>query len=231
MTRGDAALQALEARIGHGFRDRAVLRLALTHSSVAAAKVADANNERLEFLGDRVLGLVIAEMLMDVFPRALEGELSRRLAFLVRWETCAAVAGEAGIREALRFGGGGPPTPLMLSDACEALIGALYLDGGLASARSFVDRFWRSRLENSLGSRDAKSTLQEWAHARGLQAPRYEIVARSGPEHQLRFVVEARVEGAEPARGEGRTRREAEQDAAAIILARQGLWPEGSGHG
>ncbi|MBN9010400.1 MAG: ribonuclease III [Rhizobiales bacterium] len=227
MTKGDAALAALEARIGYAFRDRGILRLALTHSSLSASRSADANNERLEFLGDRVLGLIIAEMLMGAIPEALEGELSRRLAFLVRWETCAAVAADAGIGAALRYGAGtGSATALMLSDACEALIGALYRDGGLEAARAFVGRYWQDRLATSLGSRDAKSALQEWAQGRGLAVPRYEIIERSGPQHQLHFVVEARIDGFDPARGKGRTRREAEQDAATAVLMRQGLWPE-----
>jgi ribonuclease-3 len=230
MTGDDAALQALEARIGYPFRDRGLLRLALTHGS--AVTDAAASYQRLEFLGDRVLALVIAEMLYAGFPDAAEGELAQRLTALVRNEACADVARALHLGEAIRLGGGeaqsgGRRKAAILGDVCEALIGAIHLDGGMEPARMLIEANWRERM-NAAGAslRDAKTTLQEWAQGRGLPAPSYQIVGRSGPDHAPRFAVEVGVDTLTPCRGEGRTRREAEQDAAAAMLARQGLWPE-----
>jgi ribonuclease-3 len=230
MTGGEAALQALEARIGYPFRDRGLLRLALTHGS--AVTDAAASYQRLEFLGDRVLALVIAEMLYAGFPDAAEGELAQRLTALVRNEACADVARALHLGEAIRLGGGeaqsgGRRKAAILGDVCEALIGAIYLDGGLEPSRRLIEANWHERMNASGASlRDAKTTLQEWAQGRGLPAPSYQIVGRSGPDHAPRFAVEVGVDTLTPCRGEGRTRREAEQDAAAAMLARQGLWPE-----
>jgi ribonuclease-3 len=223
-------LADLEHRIGHRFSDPALLRLALTHSGAAAKPGADADNERLEFLGDRVLGLVIAELLVTTFPDAAEGELSRRLATLVRKETCAEVAGEIGLGGLLRLGKGKARLPetatlSMLSDACEALIAALYLDGGLDPARRFIRSHWGNRLYHVTAThRDAKTTLQEWAQGQGRREPTYGIVEQSGPQHDPRFRVVVRIEGYEPATGEGRTRRHAEQAAARALLHREGVW-------
>jgi len=230
MNRGDAALDALEARLGYAFRDRDLIATALTHGS--AVVNAGASYQRLEFLGDRVLALVIAEMLYAAFPRASEGELAQRLTALVRNETCAEVAIALDLGAAIRLGGGeaqsgGRRKAAILGDVCEAVIGAIYLDGGLDPARSLVVANWRERMTSATATpRDAKTTLQEWAQGRGLPAPSYAIVGRSGPDHAPRFEVEARVETLVPCRGAGRTRREAEQDAAATMLAQQGLWPE-----
>jgi ribonuclease-3 len=235
MTKDDAALSALEARIGYAFSDRSLLIIALTHGS--AVVNAAASYQRLEFLGDRVLALIIAEMLYAAFPGASEGELAQRLTALVRNEACADVARALDLGEAIRLGSGeiqsgGRRKAAILGDVCEALIGAIYLDGGLEPSRRLIEANWHERMNASGASlRDAKTTLQEWAQGRGLPAPSYQIVGRSGPDHAPRFEVEVTVEALTPCRGEGRTRREAEQDAAAAVLTRQGLWPEAAGNG
>ncbi|MFO1184234.1 MAG: ribonuclease III [Bauldia sp.] len=212
------------------------MRQALTHSSAAAESglKPGANYQRLEFLGDRVLALVVADMLVSAFPGAAEGELARRLTALVRNETCAEVARQIDLGAAIRLGGGevqsgGRSKAAILGDVCEALIGALYLDGGLSVARGFIETWWRPRMHAADAPlRDAKTTLQEWAQGRGLAAPSYAIVERSGPEHAPRFVVEAMVAGLAPARGEGGSRRVAEQAAATLILNREGVWSAGA---
>jgi ribonuclease III len=225
---GAATAAAVEQRIGYTFTDRDLLVTALTHSS--AVNDAMASYQRLEFLGDRVLALVISEMLIETFRRAPEGELAQRLTALVRNEACADVARSLDLGEAIRLGGGeaqsgGRRKAAILGDACEALIGAIYLDGGLEPARRFVVDNWRGRMLAAMSIvRDAKTTLQEWAQGRGLAAPAYAIVGRSGPDHAPRFEVEVTVEGLPPRRGAGRTRREAEQDAAAAVLVGQGVW-------
>jgi ribonuclease-3 len=225
--RGGAAA-ALEQRIGYAFANRDLLLTALTHSS--AVSDATASYQRLEFLGDRVLALIISEMLIEAFPRAPEGELAQRLAALVRNEACAEVARGLDLGEAIRLGGGeaqsgGRRKAAILGDACEAVIGAIYLDGGLEPARRFIVDNWRARMLAATNIvRDAKTTLQEWAQGRGLAAPAYAIVARSGPDHAPRFEVEVNVAGLPPRRGQGRTRREAEQEAAAAALLGEGVW-------
>jgi len=225
---GAAAAAALEQRIGYAFANRDLLVTALTHSS--AVSDAMASYQRLEFLGDRVLALVISEMLIDAFPRATEGELAQRLTALVRNEACAEVARALDLGEAIHLGGGedqsgGRRKAAILGDVCEALIGAIYLDGGLEPARRFVVDNWRANMLSATRIvRDAKTTLQEWAQGRGLAAPAYAIVARSGPDHAPRFEVEVNVVGLPPHRGQGRTRREAEQEAAAAALLGAGVW-------
>jgi ribonuclease-3 len=231
MTGGrDGILSRLERRIGHEFADRNLLKRALTHSSATAGRPAGSDYERLEFLGDRVLALIVADMLMRAYPRSREGDLSRRLAVLVRKEACAAVAAELELGEAITLGAGQgrsrvPVTASILGDACEALIGALFLDGGLESARRFIEGNWRTRmLDEAALLRDAKSTLQEWAQARGLREPTYELIGQSGPQHAPRLRLRVLVEGLAPEEGEGGSRREAEQKAATAMLVREGIW-------
>jgi ribonuclease-3 len=229
---GDAAIKALERRIGHAFSDRELLLTALTHASATGDFSAPlrANYQRLEFLGDRVLALVIAEMLLEAFPRASEGELAQRLTGLVRNESCAEVAIALDLGQAIRLGGGevqsgGRKKAAILGDVCEAVIGALHLDGGLEAARRFIVAQWSERMLNWRGPlRDAKTTLQEWVQAKGLPTPTYTIVDRRGPDHAPIFVIEVSVDKAPPARGEGHSRREAEQEAATIVLRREGVW-------
>jgi ribonuclease III len=223
---GQAALETVESRIGYAFDDHSLLKTALTHASTAGGS----NYQRFEFLGDRVLGLVIAEMLLEAFPKAQEGELSRRLADLVCKETCAAVAAELDLGEAIRLGGGKAQradmlTTNLLGDVCEAVIGAVFLDGDFDAAARFIEENWRERMLTSPGeSRNAKATLQEWAQGKGLPAPKYSIVERSGPDHRPKFAVEVQVASTALARGEGLTRREAEQEAASVVLVREGVW-------
>ncbi len=202
------------------------MRCALTHAS--ATRGAGGNlisYERLEFLGDRVLGLIIAKLVFRRFPDEREGDLARRLAALVRRETLAEVAAALDLGRCIDFGpgeqeGGGAENPSVLADACEAVIGALYLDGGLTAAERFVLPYWTPYLEaEDRPPQDAKTALQEWAQGRALPLPVYEEVAREGPPHEPLFTVEVRVEGYHPAIAQGRSKRTAEQAAAETMLA------------
>lgn len=215
---------ALYDILGHKFKDKDLLQEALTHRSASHGR--DNGYERLEFLGDRVLGLCIADMLMRAFPDEPEGALSRRLNALVRQETLAEVAEELGLQDHIYVGraeddSGARSNPAILSDICEAVIAALYTDGGLEVARAFIVRYWRGRLEkSSRPPKDAKSSLQEWAMARKLPLPEYEIAEKSGPDHAPVFTIQVSVRGREPAQADGESKRIAEQKAAAILLER-----------
>jgi len=219
-------MDELEGRLGHRFAERRLLREALTHASVSArGRRGRISNERLEFLGDRVLGLVIATLLFRHFPRDSEGALSRRHAALVRRETLAEIALDLELGRWLEVArgedeGGGRDSPAILADALEALIGALYLDGGLAPAEAFIERHWRERLETRAAPpQDAKTSLQEWAQGRGLERPVYEVVRIEGPAHAPSFEVVARLADRPPARAVAASKRAAEQTAAATLLA------------
>ncbi len=222
--RAKAELADLEARLGYRFRDQNLASLALTHLS---AQVAGGRSyQRLEFLGDRVLGLVVADQLYASFPQASEGELSMRLAKLVRRETCAAIAAEwdVGPHVVLGLGearGGGRKKTAILSDVCESLIGAVFVDGGFEAARDLILRSWGGRLTaDAEPARDAKTALQEWAQARALAAPRYEEASRSGPAHAPSFVIRVEVPGYQAETGEANSKRAAEQAAAQAFLDR-----------
>lgn len=214
----------LETRLGHSFRDPALLRQALTHPSTGGKL----NNQRLEFLGDRVLGLVIADALYAHFSRQKEGGLARRLASLVKKDTLAVVARTVELDRHLRLGRGaddegGRQKPAILADACEAVIAALYLDGGIKAARQFILREWDGFInEEARAARDPKSALQEWAQGRGLAPPVYREVGRTGPDHAPRFVIEASIEGLQSVQGEGTSKRLAEKKAAQAMLERIG---------
>jgi ribonuclease III len=228
--RGDGSL---EERIVYRFKDPALLDSALSHiSSLKGSRNRAGSYQRLEFLGDHVLGLVISDMLFRAFPRADEGELSRRLADLVRKETCADMARAIDLGAAIRLGSseanaGGRKRPAILADVCEALIGAVYLDGGFPSAEALVGRLWEERLRTTAQPlRDPKTVLQEWAQARGLPTPAYKEVARSGPHHDPEFRVAVHLAKFAPAEGLGRSKRAAEQAAAAAMMAREGVKPE-----
>ena len=227
----------LEKAIGHKFADQELLTVALTHASLRATAERPGegtrdDNERLEFLGDRVLGLAIAEMLTKTFPGATEGELARRYNRLVRRETCAevAIALDLGRHLLLSEGeadSGGRAKLTILADACEALLGAIFLDGGFAAARDVVQRLWQSRLGRDERDRpDAKSALQEWAQGLGLAIPTYAVTARKGPDHAPHFTAEVRIAGRKPAAGEGTSKRIAEQGAATAFLLREKVWRE-----
>lgn len=222
MQRGfSKSLDPLLARLEHRFADRRLVERALTHPSAATA---DGDNQRLEFLGDRVLGLVIARALLDAYPDEQEGSLAPRLNALVRRETLAEVASEIELGRYLRLGrsestSGGRRKAAILADAMEALIAALFLDGGLEAARAFVLAHWRHRIEAPAEApTDAKTRLQEWAQARGMPPPDYEELERTGPDHAPIFVVAARLQSGEAARGEARSKKQAEQAAAAALL-------------
>ncbi len=224
-----SAVADLERRLDYVFKDRALLERALTHASAGQGAKSIADNERLEFLGDRVLGLIVAEMLIDRFPDLSEGDLSKRLHALVSREACVRVAEQIGIGPALRLAagetkGGGRQNPTILGDACEAVIAAVYRDGGLDAARQVFGPRWEAEVAalGSLNALNPKSHLQEWAASKGKGAPAYRIVSREGPDHAPTFVVEAAVAGWEPARGEGRSRQDAEKAAAAAMLQREG---------
>ncbi|WP_333824387.1 ribonuclease III [Pinisolibacter sp.] len=230
MSEPSDAFDALEARIGHRFADRTLLARALTHTS--AVGNAAASYQRLEFLGDRVLALTVAGMVYRAFPQADEGELARRLNALVKRETCAEVARELQLGEAVRLGSGeaqsgGRAKSAILGDIAEALIAAIHLDAGFEVASAFVERHWRERMMTARGPlRDAKTTLQEWLQGRGLAAPTYRQVSRTGPDHDPLFTIAADLVGEEGAHGTGRSKREAEQNAATRVLVREGLWKD-----
>lgn len=219
-----ADLAAFQARLGHVFRDPGLLRRALTHASLAGP--GRESNERMEFLGDRVLGLSVASALFERDPAAAEGQLAPRFNALVRQETCAEVAREAGLGEVLKLGrsemlSGGRRKEALLGDAMEAVIAAVYLDAGFEAARAAVIRLWGPRLAQVAGdARDPKSALQEWAQARGMPVPVYAEAGRSGPDHAPRFTVEVRLESGEAAEATAGSKRAAEQAAAARLLAR-----------
>ena len=216
--------------LGYRFKTQAHLVEALTHASAASDGRARRTYQRLEFLGDRVLGLIIADMLLEAFPNADEGELARRFNALVRRETCADVARKLNLGAFVILGpseisSGGRSKRAILADACESVIGAIYHDGGFEAARDFIERQWKRRmLEADRPRRDAKTALQEWAQGRSMPPPVYEIVERTGPDHAPHFRVRAMISGLEPAFGEGRARRDAEQSAAAAYLTSLGLW-------
>lgn len=223
----DRRFAALEEQLGYRFADPALLERALTHSSANA----QASNERLEFLGDRVLGLIIAQKLYARYPEDTEGMLALKLNALVRKEACAASAMAAGLPEHLILANsearsGGRNKAVILAGTCEAVIAALYFDGGTEAARRFIERYWAEAVA-ALNSdmRDAKTALQEWAQSGPAKAPPvYRLVRREGPDHAPTFIVEVSTGDQEPATGEGRSKREAEQAAAQAMLTRLGLW-------
>jgi ribonuclease-3 len=219
-------LSAFCDRLGHRFEDADLLRRALTHSSLSSPTRGD--NQRLEFLGDRVLGLVMAEALLAQDEGAREGQLAPRFNALVRKETCAEVAREIDLGAVLRLGKsematGGRRKQALLGDAMEAVIAAVYLDAGFEAARGMVLRLWGPRLSRvEEDARDAKTALQEWAQARGQTPPDYVEIGRSGPDHAPVFTVEARLQSGETARAEAKVKRRAEQAAARALLDRVG---------
>ncbi|ETW12171.1 ribonuclease III [Roseivivax marinus] len=219
-----AALNDLEARLGHRFDRPELLSRALTHASMSGPGRED--NQRLEFLGDRVLGLVMAEALLDRDPTAAEGALAPRYNALVRKETCAEVAAACGIGEALRLGrsermSGGRRKMALLGDAMEAVIAAVYADGGFDAAKALILRLWGDRIDRvERDARDPKTALQEWAQGRGLSPPAYVETGREGPDHQPVFTIEARLTTGESASAVASSKRQAEQAAAAELLDR-----------
>ena len=225
MDRRAEAIDDLERRLGYVFTDRALLERALTHASVGKGAP---DNERLEFLGDRVLALIVSEALLQRAPTAEAGPLSKRLHVLVSREACADVGRSLGVGLALRLPGGetrrgARDQPRFLADACEALIGALYLEAGLQTARERVLAAWASLLESPHDERHAnpKSRLQEWAAAAGRGTPAYRLISSEGPDHAPRFTIEVEVAGAGAARATAGSRQAAEKAAALALLERE----------
>lgn len=216
-------IEAIEAVLGHRFARPDLPREAMTHRS-AAGKGSKSSNERLEFIGDRVLGLIMAEWLAERFPREQEGELGRRLAYLVSQPVLAAIAEEIGLADVLSVSSGEAKAGVkqratVLADALEAALGALYLDGGLDPARALIHRGWgRIMVEQAAPPKDAKSALQEWAHKRTRGMPVYAIANREGPPHAPEFTVKVTV-GDFSGVGVGGSKQAAEQAAAAALLA------------
>ena len=226
----EKAIATLQARLGYRFEQPDLLELALTHASVAEGARKQADNERLEFLGDRVLGLMIAEALMDALPEASEGELSRRFHSLVSREACAEVARQLDLGPALRLAAGetksgGRSNPTILGDACEALIAAVYIDGGYDAAVRCFGPLWLAALSDSADAWRAnpKSFLQEWAVANGKSPPVYQLIDRKGPDHAPIFTIEVVIDGLVSQSASGRSRQEAEKAAALGLIEREGL--------
>lgn len=217
-----ADITAFAARLGHDFAAPELLLRALTHPSFGSANRED--NQRLEFLGDRVLGLVMAEALLDADRSAAEGVLAPRFNALVRKEMCAEVARACDLGTVLKLGrsemkSGGRRKDALLADAMEAVIAAVYLDAGFEAARDVVLRLWGARVAQvEPDARDAKTALQEWAQARGAPPPVYTELARSGPDHAPVFVIEARLQTGQSARAEASSKRAAQQEAAKALL-------------
>ncbi|MBV9860155.1 MAG: ribonuclease III [Alphaproteobacteria bacterium] len=226
--------EEIAALIGHRFETPALLEDALTHPSAVVSprrrgrrrEPLNRGYERLEFLGDRVLGLVVADLVWRRFEQEPEGDLTRRHTHLVRREALARVALAIGLDRHLRLSraeamAGAARNPAILADSCEAVIAAIYLDAGLEAAFGFVLRFWTPLIEEMDGPpRDPKTTLQEWAQARGLALPAYELIETSGPDHAPRFTIAARVAGFEGASATASSKRAAETQAAAALLDR-----------
>lgn len=216
----------LAQRLGHRFADPALLTQALTHPSVVHGRAPRKATpyERLEFLGDRVLGLVVADMLFRRFPTEPEGALARRHAALVRREALARVAHTIGLPGQLILSrgeedAGGRNNPGLLADACEALIGALYADAGFEKAQAFVQSMWTPLMDEAAAPpKDAKTALQEWAQGRGKKLPVYTTVGMEGPPHDPTFMVSVEVEGVETVTAQGASKRVAEQAAATQML-------------
>lgn len=215
----------IQDKLDYSFQDPARLEKALTHASAGGSEAGD-NYERLEFLGDRVLGLVMAHILYEAFPDEPEGHLAKRHAALVQGQTLAEIARELDLGPVIHLSeaerlAGGAENDNILADIVEAIIGALYLDGGLAPCAKLIRALWGDRV-NILQSppRDPKTALQEWAQGRGLPLPLYEELSRTGPDHAPEFEIQVTVEGFAPARAKGASRRATEKQAAAELLER-----------
>lgn len=223
----------LEARIGYRFADPDLLDRALTHSSaISPGKRIEHSYQRLEFLGDRVLGLVVADMLYRRLPRANEGELSRSLNSLVRKETCAAIARQLDLGTELNLGEseartGGAKKDAILGDVAEAVIGAVYCDGGLGRAYEIIERLFGEHIDQAGNERaDPKTALQEWAQGRGLEPPTYTEVERTGPDHAPEFTISVALDGFGQSVATGPSKKLAEHKAAEKFLLRENVWRE-----
>ena len=223
---------ALEESLGYRFSDKTLLTRALTHSSLSGGKENVRDLERLEFLGDRVLGLLTAEELWRRYPDMDEGQLAPRLNALVRKETCAKAALHFKLNDYIRMssweeGAGGRKKNAILGDVMEAMLGALYVDGGLDAARAVYDAFWTPNLEAlAKFHRDSKTALQEWSQQKKLGTPAYDVLNADGPAHAPAFTIGVNVKGFKPASGQGKSKRAAQMAAARAFLVREGVWTD-----
>ena len=226
MIKLSSELRQFSADIGYEFQNPGLLITALTHSSMSSVNRSD--NERLEFLGDRVLGLVMAQALLDLDAKATEGQLAPRFNALVRKETCADVARSIGVGNLLKLGrsemvSGGRRKEALLGDAMEALIAAVYRDGGFAEAQALILRLWNTRITSvKADARDPKTALQEWVQALKGPPPNYVELSRSGPDHAPQFEIEVRLHSGQAAQAKAGSKRQAEQAAAKLLLERLG---------
>lgn len=226
MTKHTEQIAALEARIGYEFKDKALLVRALTHPSYGDGRIKIEHYERLEFLGDRVLNLLTACALFRE-PELDEGQMARKLNALVRKETCADVARDFSLGDALLLSpaeerNGGRDKTSILGDACEALLAVIYCEGGLESARDFYDRFWSERVNGTFAQsmKDPKTALQELAVVRGMGTPRYEILSRKGPDHNPHFYIQVALANGMSGEGEGGSKKDAERNAAKALMVK-----------
>lgn len=221
-------LGKISEQIGYSFSDEALLVQALTHGSTQKHK---GDYQRLEFLGDRVLGLIVAEHLFRTHANLSEGELTAKHSALVRAEACAAAGDTIGLSDLVILGTGERAKGMnlnrsVLGDVMEALVAAVYLDGGLEKARAFVLQAWEAQFKKpAVAEKDAKTFLQEWALGRALPIPTYRIVSREGPEHEPVFVVSVEVKGKPEALGTAKSKQGAEKNAADVFLKREGIRP------
>ena len=232
LQRGKKRFGHLEKRIGYSFSAFTDLERALTHSSVRKSSADHFHYERLEFLGDRVLGICVAEILYRTYPNAAEGELSLRLNAMVRERTLAEISDELLLHEFIRTGGDlksitGRRMQSVRADVLEALIASIYLDGGLVAAQEFIERFWAERVfDGTSATPDAKTKLQEWAHSKKHGTPKYTETNRTGPDHDPEFTISVKVGALEACEGKGRSKRLGEQEAAKACLIREKVWDE-----
>lgn len=231
MSQRSDKIRQLEAALGHTFENLDLLEQALTHASVRGGDRQRPDNERLEFIGDRVLALAIANELYVRYPKAREGEMARAFNRLVRGETCAAIArtielGPCLILSDSEADSGGRDKHTILADAIEAVLAAVYLETGFERARDIILDLWSEHIERApaIAAPDAKSALQEWAQGQGLPLPRYTEEKRTGPDHAPRFVTRVTIDGRLTAEGDGTSKRQAEQAAATAMLKEQGIW-------
>ncbi|MBL4645875.1 MAG: ribonuclease III [Hyphomicrobiales bacterium] len=222
-------METVAQRLGHEFNNLLLLKHALTHMSAVGDDRTLQSYQRLEFQGDRVMALVVTDMLMQEFPIAEEGELARRLTALVRNETCVEIARELELGDDIYLGSGeagsgGRKKKAILGDVCESVIAAVYVDGGFPAAQKFVRRFWQPKMHRyDQAQRDSKTELQEWAQSQSLAVPEYGIVRRMGPDHAPEFLVEVNVKGYAAMRAAGGSKRSAEHAAAYRMLLREGV--------
>lgn len=212
-------MEKLETLLGYHFKDRSLFELALTHSSASRKRQ---SYERLEFLGDRVLGFVVAEMMFNSFPNEKEGALAKRHSTLVKQGTLEKVAEQIELQDHIRYGKSGSallPSPSVKADVVEALIAALYLDGGFSVAESFIKHYWQGLISTmDKPPEDPKSSLQEWAQSKGLELPHYKVIGQTGPDHEPVFVVEVTISGYPPQQAESTSKQSAQKRAALLLL-------------